>query len=320
MHPLLTVRNLKKYYPSQRQLLGRKSKEIRAVDGITFAISKGEVLGLIGESGCGKSTTARLILRLIEPTAGDVVFDGTAIFQSSREEMRRLRRRMQIIFQDPFSSLNPRLMVEEIVGEGIEIHDLARGAEKRDRIANLLEKVGLDVDHMSRFPHELSGGQRQRIGIARALAVQPEFVIADEPIASLDVSIQAQLMNLLMDLRSEFHLTALFISHDLRVVEQFCDRVAVMYLGRIVEVADAREFFANPLHPYSQALVSAVPVADPENKRTKIVLAGEPSSNQAPLLGCQFHPRCPKRFEPCATQEPGLREINAGHWVSCHLY
>lgn len=320
MNPILVVRDLRKYFPKAQQPFRGAGEVLRAVDGVSFTIQKGDTLGLIGESGCGKSTTARLILRLVEPTAGEVIFDGSPVFQIPRKEMRRLRRRMQIIFQDSFSSLNPRLTVEEIVGEGIEIHGLARGQEKRDRIASLLEKVGLDSEQMGRYPDELSGGQRQRVGIARALVVSPELIVADEPIASLDVSTQAQVINLLKDLQAEFHLTYLFITHDLRVVEQFCSHVAVMYLGRIVEMADTQAFFSDPLHPYSQALLSAVPIPDPETKRTRIVLSGELPSASQPPAGCHFHPRCPKTFDPCPDKEPSLREVKAGHWVSCHLY
>jgi oligopeptide/dipeptide ABC transporter ATP-binding protein len=318
--PFLIVQDLKKYFGETRRLLRAPKNALRAVDGVSFTIQRGETLGLIGESGCGKSTTARLILRLLEPTAGEVIFDGVRVFHASREEIRRLRRRMQIVFQDPFSSFNPRLTVEEIIGEGIEVHDLARGQEKHDRVASLLKKVGLDAEQMGRYPHELSGGQRQRVGIARALAVAPEFIVLDEPIASLDVSIQAQVVNLLKDLQEEFHLTYLLITHDLRIVEQFCDRVAVMYLGRIVELSTREVFFSEPLHPYSHALISAVPVPDPERTKTRIILSGELPDASHPPQGCHFHPRCPKRFEPCATRELGLREVNAGHWVSCHLY
>jgi len=274
----------------------------------------------VGESGCGKSTTGRCILRLLEPTAGRVVFDGLSVFDAGREEMRRLRRQMQIIFQDPYSSLNPRMSVEQIVGEGMVIHRLARGAERRDRIADLLRKVGLSPDHMKRYPHEFSGGQRQRIGIARALAVSPSLIIADEPISALDVSIQAQVLNLLQDLQEEFGLTYLFIAHDLRVVEHISDRVAVMYLGQIVELADSRELYRNPLHPYTQALMSAIPIPDPTVKRERVILKGDPPSPLRPPSGCRFHTRCPKRFEPCDRQEPVFREVQRGHWVSCHLY
>ena len=318
--PLLTVTALKKYFRVRRGVLWGEAGLVRAVDGVSFTLRKGETLGLVGESGCGKSTTGRCILRLLEPTAGRVVFDGLSVFDAGREEMRRLRRQMQIIFQDPYSSLNPRMSVEQIVGEGMVIHRLARGAERRDRIADLLRKVGLSPDHMKRYPHEFSGGQRQRIGIARALAVSPSLIIADEPISALDVSIQAQVLNLLQDLQEEFGLTYLFIAHDLRVVEHISDRVAVMYLGQIVELADSRELYRNPLHPYTQALMSAIPIPDPTVKRERIILKGDPPSPLRPPSGCRFHTRCPKRVEPCDRQEPALREIQRGHWVSCHLY
>ena len=318
--PLLTVTDLKKHFRVGRGLLWGQGGIVRAVDGVSFTLQKGETLGLVGESGCGKSTTGRCILRLLEPTAGKVVFDGVSVFEATREQMRQLRRQMQIIFQDPYSSLNPRMSVEQIVGEGMIIHRLARGAERRERVADLLRKVGLSPDHMKRYPHEFSGGQRQRIGIARALAVSPSLIIADEPISALDVSIQAQVLNLLEDLQEEFGLTYLFIAHDLRVVEHISDRVAVMYLGQLVEVAESRELYRNPLHPYTQALLSAIPIPDPTVKRERTILKGEPPSPLRPPSGCRFHTRCPKRFEPCDRQEPVLREIQPGHWVSCHLY
>ncbi|MGH7406934.1 MAG: ABC transporter ATP-binding protein [Candidatus Methylomirabilales bacterium] len=318
--PLLTVTDLKKHFRVRRGIPWEQAGVVRAVDGVSFTLRKGETLGLVGESGCGKSTTGRCILRLLEPTAGKVVFDGLSVFDASKEEMRRLRRQMQIIFQDPYSSLNPRMSVEQIVGEGMIIHRLARGAERRDRTADLLRKVGLSPDHMKRYPHEFSGGQRQRIGIARALAVSPSLIIADEPISALDVSIQAQVLNLLQDLQEEFGLTYLLIAHDLRVVEHISDRVAVMYLGQIVELADSRELYQNPLHPYTQALMSAIPVPDPTVKRERIILKGDPPSPLRPPSGCRFHTRCPKRFEPCDREEPVLREVQRDHWVSCHLY
>jgi oligopeptide/dipeptide ABC transporter ATP-binding protein len=318
--PLLTVTDLKKHFRIRRGLFWGQAGVVRAVDGVSFDLRKGETLGLVGESGCGKSTTGRCILRLLEPTAGKVVFDGVSVFDAGREEMRRLRRQMQVIFQDPYSSLNPRMSVEQIVGEGMVIHRLARGAERRARIADLLRKVGLSPDHMKRYPHEFSGGQRQRIGIARALAVSPSLLIADEPISALDVSIQAQVLNLLQDLQEEFGLTYLFIAHDLRVVEHISDRVAVMYLGQIVELADSPELYRNPLHPYTQALLSAIPIPDPTVKRERTILTGDPPSPLRPPSGCRFHTRCPKRFEPCDRQEPVLREVQRGHWVSCHLY
>jgi oligopeptide transport system ATP-binding protein len=318
MDPLLEVRDLRKYFPIKRGIGERVA--LRAVDGVSFEIRRGETLGLVGESGCGKSTVARLILRLIEPTAGEVYFGKTSVFQTNKEELRQLRRKMQIVFQDPYSSLNPRMPVEEIVGEGLTIHGLAKGTEKKNRVAELLEMVGLGREHMGRYPHEFSGGQRQRIGIARALAVEPEFLIADEPVSALDVSIQAQVINLFEDLQTELGLTYLFIAHDLRVVKHISDRVAVMYLGQIVEIAEGNELYQNPLHPYTQALLSAIPVTDPRTKKQRIVVEGDPPSPIHIPSGCRFHPRCPKRFERCDQEAPVLREVSSGHWVSCHLY
>ncbi|MFQ5532474.1 MAG: ABC transporter ATP-binding protein [Candidatus Methylomirabilales bacterium] len=320
MDPLLVIKDLKKYFPVKRGVWSRDRAELRAVDGVSFEVHRGETLGLVGESGCGKSTTARLILRLLDPTAGEVYFGKTPVLQANKEEMRKLRRRMQIVFQDPYSSLNPRMPVEEIVGEGLTIHHLARGKERKDRVAELLEMVGLGREHMGRYPHEFSGGQRQRIGIARALAVEPELLIADEPVSALDVSIQAQVINLFESLRKELGLTYLFIAHDLRVVKHMSDRVAVMYLGQIVELANSEELYRNPLHPYTQALLSAIPVADPQTKRQRITLEGDPPSPIQVPSGCRFHPRCPKRFDRCDIEEPVLREVSSGHWVSCHLY
>jgi len=320
MDPLVEVRDLKKYYPVKKGVWARESATLRAVDGVSFEIQRGRTLGLVGESGCGKSTVARLILRLVEPTAGEVYFDKTSVFRANKDELRKLRRKMQIVFQDPYSSLNPRMPVEEIVGEGLTIHGLARGKEKKERVAALLEMVGLGREHMGRYPHEFSGGQRQRIGIARALAVGPEFLIADEPVSALDVSIQAQVINLFEDLQKELGLTYLFIAHDLRVVKHISDRVAVMYLGRIVELAEGNELYRNPLHPYTQALLSAIPVTDPQTKRKRMLVEGDPPSPIHIPPGCRFHPRCPKRFEPCDQEEPVLREVAPGHWVSCHLY
>ncbi|MEE9521843.1 MAG: dipeptide ABC transporter ATP-binding protein [candidate division NC10 bacterium] len=320
MEPLLVVRNLKKYFPLKRGIWFGEGAEVRAVDGVSFEVRRGETVGLVGESGCGKSTMARLILRLLEPTAGEVYFGKASVFETNKEEMRQLRRRMQIVFQDPYSSLDPRMPVDEIVGEGLTIHRLARGKEKTDRVADLLEMVGLGREHMGRYPHEFSGGQRQRIGIARALAVGPEFLIADEPVSALDVSIQAQIINLFEDLQEQLGLTYLFIAHDLRVVKHISDRVAVLYLGQIVELADSDELYRNPLHPYTQALLSAIPEVDPQSKRQRIFLEGDPPSAVQIPSGCRFHPRCPKRFDRCDQEEPVLREVSAGHWVSCHLY
>jgi len=320
MEPFLVVRDLKKYFPIRKGFWSGERAEVRAVDGVSFAIGQGETLGLVGESGCGKSTAARLILRLLEPTSGEVYFGKTAVFRANKEEMRQLRRKMQIVFQDPYSSLDPRMSVKEIVGEGLVIHRLARGKEKTDRVVELLEMVGLGPEHLGRYPHEFSGGQRQRIGIARALAVGPELLIADEPVSALDVSIQAQVINLFEDLQKELGLTYLFIAHDLRVVKHISDRVAVMYLGQIVELAESDELYRNPLHPYTQALLSAIPVTDPKTKRQRIILEGDPPSPIQVPAGCRFHPRCPKRFDRCDTEAPVLREVSPGHWVSCHLY
>lgn len=320
MEPFLVVKDLKKYFPVRKGFWSGERAEVRAVDGVSFAIGQGETLGLVGESGCGKSTTARLILRLLEPTTGEVYFGKTAVFKANKKEMRQLRRKMQIVFQDPYSSLDPRMSVKEIVGEGLVIHRLARGKEKTERVVELLEMVGLGPEHLGRYPHEFSGGQRQRIGIARALAVGPELLIADEPVSALDVSIQAQVINLFEDLQKELGLTYLFIAHDLRVVKHISDRVAVMYLGQIVELAESDELYRNPLHPYTQALLSAIPVTDPKTKRQRIILEGDPPSPIQVPAGCRFHPRCPKRFDRCDTEAPVLREVSPGHWVSCHLY
>jgi len=318
---LLSVKNLKKYFEMKRGFFWGEAARVHAVDGVTFDLLHGETLGLVGESGCGKSTTGRLILRLIEPTAGEVSFEGKSIFAASKSEMRALRQRMQIIFQDPYSSLNPRMTVEQIVGEGIVIHKLCRTrAERRERVADLLQKVGLSPEQMHRYPHEFSGGQRQRVGIARALAVNPKLIIADEPISALDVSIQAQVINLLEDLQDQFNLTYLFIAHDLRVVEHISDRVAVMYLGQIAELADSQELYAKPLHPYTEALLSAIPIPDPTTKRRRIILEGDPPSPIHPPKGCRFHTRCHKRFDRCDKEDPVLREVAPRHWVACHLY
>jgi len=319
--PLLEVKNLVKHFPIKGGLLSRTVDKVHAVDGVSFSLQEGETLGLVGESGCGKSTTGRCILRLIEPTAGEVTFGGRSVTRASKEELRALARQMQIIFQDPFASLNPRMTVGAIVGEGLVIHGLANSAaEIEARVAKLLETVGLSADQMRRYPHEFSGGQRQRIGIARALAVDPTLVVCDEAVSALDVSIQAQVINLLQDLQQQFGLTYVFIAHDLSVVEHISTRVAVMYLGRIVELASAHDIYANPRHPYTEALLSAVPIPDPTLNRQRIRLQGDVPSPIKPPPGCHFHTRCPIAQKGlCDVQKPELKAISEGHWVSCHL-
>jgi oligopeptide transport system ATP-binding protein len=309
---LVRVRGLVKHFPVEGS-----DDVVRAVDGVTFEIKRGETLGLVGESGCGKSTVGRCILRLIEPTAGEVIFDEKNVRAMGKRELRELRREMQIIFQDPYSSLNPRQTVRDIVGEPLLIHGLKNKDERRTRVAELMRKVGLDPEYMGRYPHEFSGGQRQRIGVARALALNPKLIVADEPVSALDVSVQAQVVNLLQDLQSELGLTYLFISHGLAVVEHISTRVAVMYLGRIVEVASAAELYADPLHPYTQALLSAIPVPDPGRKRKRIVLQGDVPTPINPPSGCRFRTRCPHAIEECAQIDPDLREIKPGHTAAC---
>ena len=318
MTALVELVDLKKHFPVRTGFFGRR-ESVRAVDGVSLAIQAGETLGIVGESGCGKSTLGRLTLRLLEPTAGKVIFDGEDISELPAAELRRRRREMQIIFQDPYGSLNPRMRVGDIVGEGLDIHRLATGGERRKQVLAMLERVGLRTDAYDRYPHEFSGGQRQRIGIARALAVRPRFIVADEPVSALDVSIQAQIINLLQDLQQEMRLTYLFIAHDLRVVEHISHRVGIMYLGKVVELADAETIYRNPRHPYTRALLSAIPTPDPEVKRERMALPGETPSPIAPPSGCAFHPRCPFAEARCRTDEPLLIAKDT-HAVACHVF
>ncbi len=319
-NPILSVRDLRKVYPIRRGLLSRVVGEIRAVDGVSFDVQRGETLGLVGESGCGKTTLARVILRLTEATSGEVWFDGQPVLSLDRESMRRLRKRMQIVFQDPYGSLNPRMTVGAMIGEAVRIHRIARGAAVRDRVSELLERVGIPPNHANRYPHEFSGGQRQRIGIARALAVDPDFLILDEPVSALDVSIQAQIINLLRDLQEDLGLTYLFIAHDLSVVQYISDRVAVMYLGRIVEMAPAEALDREALHPYTQALLSSVPSLDPARPSRRVVLPGEVPSPADIPPGCPFHPRCPHATDRCRAERPELRAVSDERTVACFLH
>lgn len=319
---LVQVKGLKKYFPiTQGIIIQRVKAHVKAVDGLDFSIKKGETLGLVGESGCGKSTTGRSILQLYRPTAGEVFFQGKDLAKLQGEALRKMRRHMQMIFQDPYASLNPRMTVGDIIGEPLEVHNIAKGKEKKERVQELLQIVGLNPYFVNRYPHEFSGGQRQRIGVARALAVNPAFIVCDEPISALDVSIQAQIINLLEELQTKFNLTYLFIAHDLSVVRHISDRVAVMYLGKIVELTDRDSLYKNPLHPYTKALLSAVPIPDPvvEEKRERLILTGDVPSPANPPSGCRFHTRCPVAIEICKRVDPEWRDVGNLHFVACHV-
>jgi len=315
---LLEVKELKKHFPIQGGVVNRTVGYVYAVDGVTFDVRKGETLGLVGESGCGKTTVGRCVLRLLEPTKGEVLFENSDILRLKDEQMRRLRANMQIVFQDPYASLNPRWTIKDIVGEPLLVNKIARGEELRARVLELLKRVGLSEDHMSRFAHEFSGGQRQRIGIARALALNPKFIVLDEPTSSLDVSVQAQTLNIIRSLQHDLGLTYLFISHNLSVIKHMSDRIAVMYLGKIVELAPKQELFKRQLHPYTQALFQAIPIPDPEIQRKRVILKGDVPSPVNPPNGCRFHPRCPIAIEKCSTVEPELEESEPGHFAACH--
>ena len=317
---VLVVKNLKKYFPTGKTFFGKPLGFVKAVDGVSFTIKRGTTMGLVGESGCGKSTTGRTLLRLQDKTSGEVLFNGIDIFALSKEELRKLRPRIQIIFQDPFSSLSPRLPIGDIIGEAVKEHGIVPEDEFEDYISRIMKACGLQEYHKDRYPHEFSGGQRQRICIARALALNPEFIVCDEPVSALDVSIQAQIINLLRDLQKEFGLTYLFISHDLSVVEHISDTVGVMYLGNMVEYSDTEELFNNPLHPYTKALFSAIPIPDPDAQMNRIILEGSIPSPANPPSGCKFHTRCSECMEMCKYANPEYREIKDGHFVACHLY
>lgn len=316
---LLEVRNLKKYYSVKSGFLNKDCRSVKAVDGINLSVKQGEILGIVGESGCGKSTLGRSILRLIEPTSGEVIFEGTNICGLKKEEMRLKRREMQIVFQDPGASLNPRLTVGEIIGEPLEVFHICEGKEKEERIYKLMDLVGINRAYINRFPHEFSGGQRQRLGIARALAVNPKLIICDEPVSALDVSIRAQVLNLMKELKDKLNLTYIFISHDLSVVHHIYDRVAVMYLGRVVEIADKKQIYENPVHPYTKALLSAIPMPDPEVKRERIILQGDVPNPADPPSGCHFHKRCPYAKKECSETVPPFVTVEPGHQVLCWL-
>ena len=316
---LLEVRNLKKYNSVKSGFLNKDRRSVKAVDGINLSVKQGEILGIVGESGCGKSTFGRSILRLIEPTSGEVIFEGTNICGLKKEEMRLKRREMQIVFQDPGASLNPRLTVGEIIGEPLEVFHICEGKEKEERIYKLMDLVGINRAYINRFPHEFSGGQRQRLGIARALAVNPKLIICDEPVSALDVSIRAQVLNLMKELKDKLNLTYIFISHDLSVVHHICDRVAVMYLGRVVEIADKKQIYENPVHPYTKALLSAIPMPDPEVKRERIILQGDVPNPADPPSGCHFHKRCPYAKKECSETVPPFVTVEPGHQVLCWL-
>ncbi|HNU72176.1 MAG TPA: ATP-binding cassette domain-containing protein [Thermodesulfobacteriota bacterium] len=320
MTPLLSIRNIKKYFHPERSIRGKKRHPVKAVDNVSFDLYPEETFGLVGESGCGKTTLGRVALGLVPPTAGEILFEGKNIFSLDKGELRNLRKDMQIIFQDPYGSLNPRMKAGSIVEEPLAIHHRLSRTERRQRVAELFKMVGLRPQDCERYPHEFSGGQRQRIGIARALSLNPKLVVADEPVSALDVSIQAQVVNLLNDLKEQFHLTYLFISHDLHLVHHISDRIAVMYLGRIVELANCEELHRNPLHPYTKALLSAVPVPDPQTTKVRLIVPGDVPDPSSPPPGCHFHPRCPEALPKCKEVYPELVELSAGHWVSCHLH
>ncbi len=316
---LVEIRGLKVYFDVKGGILKRTVGVVKAVDGVDLDIHRGEILGLVGESGCGKTTVGRALLRLVPATAGSVTFDGKDIFSMAQSELKPLRSQMQLVFQDPYSSLDPRSRISEIVGEGLRVHGVSDRGERYRRVLEALELVGMGEEHMRRFPHEFSGGQRQRIGIARALVLNPSFIVCDEPVSALDVSIQSQVLNLLKDLQQTLNLTLLFIAHDMSVVEHLCDRVAVMYLGKIAEVANREELFSNPQHPYTVALMSAIPIADPKIKRTRIILQGDPPSPLNPPSGCRFHTRCPEVVAVCSEQIPPLIDLGRNHLCACHL-